>query len=124
MNQNNNKGRYNFVCKQGETFNRTITWTDSEGTPVDLGGFTASMAVATAVGASPVMQLTSGNSRIVLGDDGEITLNLTAAQTASIPASTDLSGCRYLYDLKLVSGSGVATRLLQGTFTVLPQVTT
>lgn len=111
-------GGYDMVCEQGSTFVRKFTWTDENEVPVDLTGFTARMHIRTAVtAASPSLELTTTNGRIVLNPTlGTITLQITAADTAALVAK------RYVYDLELVSGATV-TRLLQGGFTVSPEVT-
>jgi tRNA threonylcarbamoyladenosine modification (KEOPS) complex Pcc1 subunit len=111
-------GGYDMVCEQGATFSRVFTWADENEVPVDLTGYTARMHVRTAVGtATTTIELTTANSRITLGGAaGTITLQLTATDTAALAAK------RYVYDLELVSGATV-TRLLQGAFTVSPEVT-
>mgnify|MGYP003353197594 CR=1 FL=1 len=48
---------------------------------------------------------------------GTITVAITAAQSSAISAGS------YAYDLELVSGSSAVTRLLQGSFTVVGNVT-
>jgi hypothetical protein len=111
-------GTHNFICEQGATFSREITWLDSQGLPVNLTGYTARMQVrATASAASTIFSLTSPSGGIVLGDaTGTITITIAATATAAAPA-----GC-YVYDLELVDGSTVY-RLLQGDFTVDAEVT-
>jgi hypothetical protein len=66
-----------------------------------------------------VLTLTSENAGITLGDAaGTITLSATATVTAALTAP--FSG---VYDLELVSGGGVVTRLLEGSATISPEVT-
>jgi hypothetical protein len=111
-------GGYDMVCEQGATFLRQFTWTDENEVPVNLTGFTARMHIRTTVAAaSTTLELTTANGRITLNpSQGTITLQLTATETAALAAK------RYVYDLELVSGASV-TRLLQGAFTVSPEVT-
>ena len=67
---------------------------------------------------SPFLTLTTENGGIALGGSaGTITLTISAAATAALTAA---SGC---YDLELVSGSGLVTRLLQGRVVVSREVT-
>lgn len=112
-------GIYDIVCEQGATFVRTLNWLDENETPINLTGFTARMDVrVTTQATTPLVTLTTENGGIVLGDQtGEITLTLSAEETDDLPAK------KAVYDLELVSGSGVVTRLLQGSFTISPQVT-
>jgi hypothetical protein len=49
--------------------------------------------------------------------NGEITLSVTAANTANLSAG------RYVYDLKITSPSNIVTRVVEGIVTVLPSVT-
>lgn len=111
-------GQHNFLCEQGATFTREITWLDAEGVPVDLTNYSARMQVrATAASSTTLVSLTSPSSGITLGGTaGTITLTITATATAAITA-----GC-YVYDLELVDGATVY-RILQGDFTVDAEVT-
>ena len=111
-------GTHNFICEQGATFTREITWLDSEGVPVNLTNYTARMQVrATASSASTLLSLTSSGGDITLGGTaGTITIAISATATAAVAA-----GC-YVYDLELVDGATVY-RLLQGDFTVDAEVT-
>lgn len=112
-------GLYNITCDQGATFSRTITWTDSARTPYNLTGYTARMHVRTAAAATTTLiQLTTENSRIALGGTaGTVTLTIAAADT------TVLTPGKYVYDLELVSGGGVVSRIIEGNFVVKAEVT-
>lgn len=112
-------GRYDMTIFQGASFDRILTW--RVGTPavaVNLTGYTARMQLrSTPSATSAPLELTTANGRIALGGAaGTITLTLTAAQTAGIPAG------QYAYDLELVNGSDV-TRLVEGFVTVDAEVT-
>jgi len=112
-------GTYNFVADQGATFSRVITWKDSAGSAINLGGYEARMQLRSQIDASgaAVFEFTTGNGRISLGGTaGTITLSAAATATQAIPADT------YVYDLELVE-SGVVTRLVQGQFELRGEVT-
>lgn len=111
-------GQYHIITDQGATFSRQLTWTDSNGAAVNLTGYSARMQLRTSVqNESVVLELTDTNGRISLGGAaGTITLTITAADM------TTLTAMKYVYDLELVN-STVVTRLVQGTFTVRPEVT-
>ena len=49
--------------------------------------------------------------------NGEITMTMTAAQTANIKAG------RYLFDVETVAGDGSISRILEGIITVTPEIT-
>lgn len=118
-------GQYDFLCEQGATFSRRITWTDENGDVVPLTGYSARMKVRTTIDAATLLhELTTDNGGISLGGvAGTIDLLIDAATTADFPAGTRRSGIRYYYDLELESSTGYVTRLLQGRFTVSPEVT-
>lgn len=111
-------GQYHIITDQGATFTRQLTWKDDTGAAVDLTTYTARMQLRTSVqNESVVLELTTSNGRISLGGvAGTITLTITAADMAT------LLPLKYVYDLELVNGT-VVTRLVQGTFTVRPEVT-
>lgn len=109
-------GKYNINAYQGATYSLSLTW-ELGGTAVDLTGYSAAMQVRESVNsATAILDLSSAS---------EITLGGTAGTIAiEVPASTMGSATpgRYLYDLELDSGSTV-TRLLEGAFQILPEVT-
>ena len=111
-------GNYDITCDQGATFSRVITWKNSNGTPIDLTNYTARMQVrANYPSTTVVLELTTVNGGITLGGAlGTITLAATATTTAAIAAD------QYVYDLELITGSNV-TRVVEGSFTVTPEVT-
>jgi hypothetical protein len=109
---------YDILIEQGATYSQVITYKDN-GVAVNLTGYTARMQVrATLESASTLVELTTENSRIALGGTaGTITLTIAAADTAALTSG------RGVYDLELVSGSGIVTRLLQGAVTISRNVT-
>ena len=109
---------YDITIEQGATFSQVITYKES-GVAINLTGYTARMQVrSTLESATSVVELTTANSRIALGGAaGTITLTISATDTAALTAG------RGVYDLELVSGSGIVTRLLQGVATISRNVT-
>jgi hypothetical protein len=109
---------YDILLEQGATFSQVITYKDN-GVAVNLTGYTARMQVrATLESASTLVELTTANGRIALGGTaGTITLTISATDTAALTSG------RGVYDLELVSGSGIVTRLLQGVATISRNVT-
>jgi tRNA threonylcarbamoyladenosine modification (KEOPS) complex Pcc1 subunit len=109
---------YDILIEQGATFSQLVTYKES-GVAVNLTGYTARMQVrSTLESASTVVELTTANGRIALGGAaGTITLTISATDTAALTAG------RGVYDLELVSGSGIVTRLLQGVATISRNVT-
>lgn len=87
--------------------------------PVDLTGFTARMQIRSSLSSIVVIhELTTANGGITLGGAaGTVGLLIPAATTTSFDFTTAV------YDLELVSGSGVVTRLLSGKITLSKEVT-
>jgi len=113
-------GKLNMVIEQGATFNPVLTYQDADGNIIDLTSFTARMKIKDSRSdATALEELTTENGGITLGGvAGTIALLFDDAATA---AMTWESG---VYDLELISGSSIVTRLLQGVVTVSAEVTT
>ena len=111
-------GKVNFKTPQGSTFTRTLVY-KVDGTAVDLTGYTARMQVRKSVTDSTVLlSLTTDNSTIVItGATGTVTLTVPATTMAAVAAGS------WVYDLEIVSGGSVVTRLIEGKFVVTPEVT-
>ena len=109
---------YDILIEQGATYSQLVTYKEA-GVAVNLTGYTARMQVrSTLESASTVVELTTANGRIALGGAaGTIALTISATDTATLTAG------RGVYDLELVSGSGIVTRLLQGVATISRNVT-
>lgn len=114
-------GLYDMVCEQGATFSRTITWKDAAGDPVNLTGYSARMQVRPSLTSDEItLELTSTNGEITFPSplsSGKILITVAATDTA------DLAASKGVYDLELESSGGVVTRLLQGSFTIVAEVT-
>ena len=122
-------GSHNFVCEQGATFKRTIEVerpdleadpTGETFIPYDLTGFTARMQVRRTIdSANFLLSLTTENGALEV-NPGEALNVIEINVSASVTASLSTSG---LYDLEIQNGSGEVSRVLQGNFTVIPEVT-
>lgn len=88
-------------------------------TPVDLAGYTARMDIKDRVGGTELFSLTTENGRIVLDN-----INATITLTVSATDTEAMTWRKGVYDLELVSGTGVVTAVLTGTVTVAREVTT
>ena len=122
-------GTHNFVCEQGSTFSRTVyieqpdLAADPTGAtfePFNLVVYTARMQVRRTIDASTfLLELTTENGCLVVGsgiDQNDIAINVSASVTASVSQSG-------VYDIEIESPGGTVSRVLQGTFTVNPEVT-
>jgi hypothetical protein len=110
-------GLVNFVCPQGSTFRRTLTYTLDE-VPVNLTGYSSRLQVREAYySTDPVVSLVSGSGITMGGSAGTIDILISASVTSQFPTGT------HVYDLEIVSPSNIVDRLIEGTFNVTPEVT-
>jgi hypothetical protein len=111
-------GAYDITCFQGADFDQLFV-VSQDGTALNWAGFTARMQVREAADATAtLLSLSTGGSGIVLGGTaGTIALSITNAQSAAVSAGS------FAYDLELVAGTGQVTRILQGSFNVVGNVT-
>lgn len=111
--------RYDLTIQQGATFSIVATWADSNGSAVNLTGYTAAMTLRSAYNATgTVLYLATGGSGITLGGTAG-TITITAAATATAALTAPSTG---VYDLELTTGATVY-RLLEGGFTITPEAT-
>jgi Na+/serine symporter len=110
-------GLVNFVCPQGSTFRRTLTYSLDE-VPVNLTGYSSRLQVREAYYSTDlVVSLVSGSGITMGGSAGTIDILISASVTSEFPTGT------HVYDLEIVSPSNIVDRLIEGTFNVTPEVT-
>jgi hypothetical protein len=110
---------YDLEIKQGATLSLTATWKDSTGAAINLTGYTARLQVRAAYDSSATILSLTSSSGITLGGAAG-TIAITASATVTALLTAPWAG---VWDLELVSGGGVVTRLLEGAATVSPEVT-
>lgn len=112
---------FDITVFQGATWDLSLSWTvDDPPGPVDLTGWSAAMQIRPTAGSDDVVvELTTGNGRIVLGGEaGTVALSMEADATELLQPGA------YVYDLELYAGQGgQVTRLLQGGVLVDAEVT-
>ena len=114
----------NLSIEQGATFVLSFVWYSgteaAPGAPVNLTGYHARMQIRVKQG-DPILWEgldTGTNPKIVIdGPKGQVTITLTDADTDQFTVRNSL------YDLELVSPTGVVLRMLQGTVAVSPNIT-
>ena len=110
-------GRVNFLCPQGSTFNRLLTYKIND-VPVNLNGYTSRLQVREAhYATSTLVSLTSGSGITLGGSAGTIDILISASATAALNAGN------FVYDLEVQSANGTVDRLVEGSFIVSPEVT-
>jgi hypothetical protein len=122
-------GKYNMTCEQGSTFRRSIYIeqpdlvedpTGQTFEDFDLTGYTARMQVRRTIDSdSFLLELTTTNGALTINPSiaiNEIYIDVSASVTASVSTSG-------VYDIEIIDDGGVVSRILEGTFTVSPEVT-
>ena len=103
-----------LTIDQGETFNTVITVNDGTGVGQNLVGYVARSQMRKSYYSS---SKSSFNVTVSTPNIGEITMAMTAANTANLTPG------RYVYDVEIDNNSGEVTRIFEGIITVLPNVT-
>jgi hypothetical protein len=109
-------GKYNIAAKQGATFSKTFT-VSNDGTPWNLTGYSGRMQVRRSFSDSTKLVNLVSPTNITLSNVGVIAVTISASVMATVPAG------RWLYDLEVQSPGGEVYRVLEGRFTVTPEVT-
>lgn len=104
----------NLFIDQGTDFSVTVDVTDTDGSVLDLDGYTASAQIRKTYTSSSV-SATFGTS--ISANAGQVTLTLSDTVTAGLSAG------RYVYDLNIESSGGQVTRVVEGQAIVTPGVT-
>lgn len=101
---------------QGATFNNIINLTDDvTNTPINVYGYTVTSQLRRSYYSANITA--NITCTITNSANGEITMGMTAANTANIKAG------RYVFDVKTKDGANTISRVLEGIITVTPQVT-
>ncbi len=103
-----------LTIEQGANYSTTITVNDATGSPQDLTSYSAGSQLRKSYYSSSANSFTVTISNAA---NGEITMAMTAANTANLTPG------RYVYDLLITSPLSVKTRVVEGIATVLPSVT-
>jgi len=105
-----------LLIEQGATFSTTVNVEDTAGSAINLYSYTASSRMSKSYYSTSNTIITStvtGNA------NGEITLSMTAANTAILTPG------RQVFDLLITNTStGIKTRVVEGIIIVSPGVTT
>ena len=128
--------RQDLKVTQGADFTHVHTVRDSAGAAIDLSGYSARSAVRISLGegVGNVVLLSTGadadGGTLALGGAaGTVTFTMTAEQTTElygyigIPPRPVERLVYFIYDLELVTGSGVVTRPIEGRLILSREVT-
>ena len=107
-------GYQELFVEQGAYYSTSITLDESNGDAFDLTGYDVKSQMRKSYYSSTAYDFTATVTGVA---NGEITISMTAANTANISAG------RYLYDLVITSPASVKTRVVEGIVVVMPGVT-
>jgi hypothetical protein len=111
-------GEYDITIEQGSGFSLPLTYEAPEGSLVDLTGGTGRLHVRSKYGATDkLIELTTENGGMELGDDGSIELCMSAEDTAGLNFS------RGVYDLDIVPPAGEPYKIINDTVFLKREVT-
>jgi hypothetical protein len=103
-----------LVIEQGATFSSLLNVEDSNGQAINLYAYTSGSQMRKSyysTSSTTIVSTVTGTA------NGEITLSMSAANTANLTPG------RYVYDVIITSPTNVVTRVVEGIVTVLPSVT-
>ena len=104
----------NLYIDQGTDFSITVDVTNSDGSVLNLSGYSAAAQMRKTYTSSSVSATFSTS---IAEATGQVTLSLTDTQT------TALNPGRYLYDLNITSAGGQTSRVVEGQAIITPGVT-
>ena len=103
-----------LLIEQGATFSTTVNVEDTAGAAINLFGYSAPSQMRKSYYATSNTIITS---TITGNANGEITLSMTAANTANLTPG------RQVFDLLITSPTQVKTRVVEGVIVISPGVT-
>lgn len=110
-----------ITIEQGSTFSLSIDWADSSGSTLALssGNYTARMMGRVGRESSSTLFSFTSGAEITLADTNpNILITVAATATDDLPAPAE-----GVYDLELVSATGVVSKILKGRLRIEREVT-
>lgn len=105
---------YNICVKQGNSFDVTLTITDSNLNAINISGYSGVAPIKARYGETDILDYFHVNMSNPTG--GRLTMNLYGHQTAALPVS------QHLYELELYDLSSGVTKYLYGYLEIAPQL--
>jgi len=104
----------NLYVDQGAFYRTYVTVANTDGTPLDLTGFTAASQMRKSYQSSTAYNFTTSISN---PSQGRVRVELSSEQSRVIPAG------KYLYDIEVRSPTGERTRVVEGIVLINPEIT-
>jgi len=103
----------NLYVEAGATFNRSLIYTNDDGSLFDLDDFTAELQVReTVASAEPTLTVTPE----IDVETATVSWSFTATQTSTLTDAT------YVYAMELYGPDDLVIRLIEGVITVSPEI--
>jgi hypothetical protein len=103
----------NLYVEAGATFERSLVYTNDDGSLFDLEDFTAQLQVRETVGSSTAKLTITPEIDV---ETATISWTFTATQTATLTAA------QYVYAMELYGPDSLVIRLIEGAVVVSPEV--
>lgn len=104
----------NLYVDQGAFYRTYVTVANTDGSPLDLTGFTAASQMRKSYQSSTAFNFTTSISNPT---QGRVRVELSSDQSRVIPAG------KYLYDIEVTSPTGERTRVVEGIVLINPEIT-
>lgn len=102
----------NLTIDQGSNYSVIVDLTTANGSAMNLTGYTGRGQMRKSPYSSTAKDFT-----VAVANTGTVTLSMTSDYTSNITSG------RWLYDVEVISDSGIVTRVLEGIVTVTPEIT-
>lgn len=103
----------NLIIDQGVDYSTTIELTNDNGVAVSLNGYSAQAQIRKTYTSLNAVSF----SVSLVNDTGAVVLGLSANTTANMVPG------RFVYDVLLIDGGGIRSRIVEGIVTLTPRVT-
>lgn len=117
----------NLTHEQGTTFTRTLTFKDASDVTVDLTGQTFRGSIRRIATDSKLIAAFTFVLANQTTNRGEVTMSLSASTSSAIKLTAQESAVRtsevFTYDVERVLADETVERVLEGTFSISPEVT-
>lgn len=107
---------YDISIEQGSSFNLTLTAKDSNGTPLNLSGYSARGGVKYGYGSTGYLI----NLNPIIHSSfvsGLINVSVSASDTSSLPVT------KAVYDIEVYNASNYTFKAIRGYVNIIPEVT-
>jgi len=104
----------NITIPQGSEFSDVFVSTETDGSAANLAGYTG----AAKIKKHPGSDTSSSFTVSITASTGEVSIAMTSGRTVALDPG------RYYYDVRLTSGSGAVSRLVEGMAFVTAGITT